>query len=156
MTTARKAADDHLELRSLIGLLKLASLINRPMLENVAAPESLSLNELRVMMSLAGEGRAAAHDLVVVLGMHPMAVSRAVSALREDGRIVEARDPENRRRKVLALTDAGWAAHGAMLPKAEQVATRLFSALSDGERRTIRGLLEKLTARLEDWPGDAA
>jgi len=145
--------EDHAELQSLIGLLKLASLINRPMLANVATPAELSLNELRVLMSLAGEGAAAAHDLADLMGMHPMAVSRAVSTLRENAMIQETRDPGNRRRKVLALTDAGWAAYAAMLPKAEDVATRLFAALTLTERLAVQGPLDKLIGRLEDWPG---
>jgi len=140
------------DLRGLIALLKLASLINRPMLDKVAGPNAMSLNELRVLMSLAGEGAAAAHDLAELMGMHPMAVSRAVSNLRDENRVHEVRDPDNRRRKVLSLTERGWEAYRATLPKAEEVAKCLFGALNATERRSARNLLGRLVDQLEDWP----
>ena len=147
---------DQDDLANLVALLKLASLINRPMLEEVAEPAGLSLNDLRVLMSLAGEGSAAAHDLSELMGMHPMSVSRSVSILRETGTIDEVRDRENRRRKLLSLTEAGETRHRDLLPQAQQVALRLFAALSAGERRAAAGILAKLIKRLEAWPAQKA
>lgn len=138
--------------RDLLELLKLASLVNRPMLEDVAAPAGLSLNELRVLMGLAEMGGMAAHELADRKGLHPMAVSRAVSALRDAGYVAEARDEANRRRKMLALTPSGIDCVVALKPGVARVAERLFASLSSGERRTATRLVAKLVAQLDVWP----
>jgi DNA-binding MarR family transcriptional regulator len=139
-------------LTQLIALLKLASLINRPMLAKVASPAGLALNELRLLVALAGEGRAAGHDLTNLMGMPPMAVSRAVAALRENGLVIEQRDNLNRRRKVLSLTRQGRARLKALLPEMQVVSDIVFSALSSAERRVLARVLSKLVHTLETWP----
>jgi DNA-binding MarR family transcriptional regulator len=138
--------------RDLLELLKLASLINRPMLEDVAAPAGLSLNELRVLLGLAERGGMAAHELAELKGLHPMAVSRAVSALRDAGHVAEGRDPANRRRKMLALTSSGRDCVATLTPGVARVARRLLASLSPAEQRTAARLVAKLVAQLEAWP----
>jgi DNA-binding MarR family transcriptional regulator len=138
--------------RDLLELLKLASLVNRPMLEDVAEPAGLSLNELRVLLSLAELGEAAAHELAELKGLHPMAVSRAVTALRDAGVVVESRDATNRRRKKLTLTPQGLETIDALAPGVAAVAERLFGPLSGAERRAAARLVAKLITALEAWP----
>jgi DNA-binding MarR family transcriptional regulator len=137
---------------SLIELLKLATQISRPMLAEVATPHGVSLNELRVLMSLAGEGELAAHQLSDLTGLPAMAVSRAVSALCEAERLVETRDATNRRRKLLALTPRGYAFYEAVTPDVQRIAKRLFASLTGVERRVSAKVVNKLLAQLEAWP----
>lgn len=137
---------------NLIELLKLATQISRPMLAEVAAPHGVSLNELRVLMSLAGEGKLAAHQVSDLTGLPAMAVSRAVFALVEAGRLVETRDAANRRRKLLALTPHGYAFYEAVAPDVQRVALRLFESLTGVERRVSAKVVNKLLAQLEAWP----
>ena len=139
------------EVSCLLQLLKLASLISRPMLDEVAEPHGLTLHELRVMMSLAGEKQAASHELAEMMAMNPMTVSRAVAALRDAGRVIELQDPANRRRKPLELSKGGWAATGATIPQIRGVAEHLFASLSDAERKGLKGILDKLIDALESW-----
>lgn len=139
-------------LRDLLELLKLASLVNRPMLEEVAEPAGLSLNELRVLLSLSELGEAAAHELVDRKGLHPMAVSRAVTGLREAGAVVESRDEANRRRKKLTLTPTGRDTIAGLSAHVQGVAERLFGSLSATERRAASRLVAKLIVQLEAWP----
>jgi DNA-binding MarR family transcriptional regulator len=138
--------------RDLLELLKLASLVARPLLDDVAQPAGLSLNELRVLFSLAELGEAAAHELAELKGLHPMAVSRAVTALREAGAVAERRDTANRRRKTLSLTPQGVQAVDALAPGVGAVADRLFGPLSGPERRAAARLVAKLITALEAWP----
>ena len=87
-------------------LLKLTNLISRPFFAQDAERYQISMNELRVLMTLALAPlrEAASHVLVDAAGMHPMNVSRAVAALRRHGRVQQCTDPHNRRRKLLHLT----------------------------------------------------
>ncbi len=135
----------------LIAILKLASVINRPMRDGVADPEGLSLNELRVMMSLGGEGPLAGHELAELIGMQPMNVSRALATLADIGWIEQFDDLSNRRRKPFRLSAAGWEAHAAMGPEVAQVAAFILAPLSEAERRQLAAISSKLVARIAQW-----
>jgi DNA-binding MarR family transcriptional regulator len=135
----------------LIAMLRFASMINRPMRDGVADPEGLSLNELRVMMSLGGEGEMAGHELAELIGMQPMNVSRALATLSEIGWVEQSADPQNRRRKPHRLSVAGWDAHKAMGPEVAEVAGFLFKTLTPAERASFAGVLDKLTVQVGDW-----
>src|SRR5688572_12591054 len=82
-------------------LMKLTNLINRPFFSRFAERYHLTINDARVLMTLASMQEAAAHELCDATGMHAMNVSRSVATLRRQGRITERRDPNNRRRKIL-------------------------------------------------------
>jgi len=144
------------EVPLLVRLLKFASLINRPMLDGVADVHQLSLNELRVMMSLGGEGEIAGHELARVMAMPPMNVSRALAALLDRGWVEPVRDEANRRRKPYRLSEAGWLAYRAMTPQVRGVADYLVDCLAPAERKTLEKLMEKLIVRVEAWPEKAA
>lgn len=145
----------------LIGLLKQASLISRPMIEGVSTPNGLSANELRLMMCLGGEGPLAGHEIADVMGMQPMNVSRAIATLVKRGWLAQVGDPKNRRRRPVMLSEAGWLAYRAMMPDVRIVAEYLLGALTANERLTLGRVTAKIEARMADWhiehmDGDAA
>lgn len=135
----------------LVALLRLASVINRPMRDGVADPEGLSLNELRILMALGGEGESAGHELAEVMGMQPMNVSRALATLNNLGLAEETDDPANRRRKPYRLSAAGWQRHVAMGSEIADVARFIFGTLKPSERAALEKIMAKLNARIADW-----
>jgi DNA-binding MarR family transcriptional regulator len=135
----------------LVMLLRFASLINRPMRDGVADPEGLSLNELRIMMSLGGEGEMAGHELAELIGMQPMNVSRALATLIGIGWVEQVNDQSNRRRKPHRLSAAGWEAHAAMGPEIAAVAAFLCKTLTSADRANLSRVLGKLTEQVESW-----
>jgi DNA-binding MarR family transcriptional regulator len=137
----------------LVAILKLASVINRPMKEGLADPEGLTLNEVRALMSLGGEGELAGHELSRAIGMQPMNASRALASLEKRGWIEEVEDPGNRRRKPYAISDAGIDAYRAMIPELADIAEILFTDLSDAERRRFRATAQKIMDRIAQWQG---
>lgn len=139
----------------LVQCLRFSSLLNRPMLDGVAQPESLNLNELRVLMSLGGEGEAAGHRLSAIMAMSPMNVSRALASLHARGWISEGSDEKNRRRKPYRLNEVGWAAYRAMTPEVRTVADFIFETLSKTERTAFERIMTKLNAQVGSWPGEA-
>lgn len=138
-------------------LLKLTNLISRPFFAQDAERYQISMNELRVLMTLALAPlrEAASHELVDAAGMHPMNVSRAVAALRRHGRVQQRTDPNNRRRKLLQLTPEGLALYRNLLPHVQQIATRLFATMSGEEVATLSRLIDTMTARLESGTGQS-
>jgi DNA-binding MarR family transcriptional regulator len=139
----------------LVQCLRFSSLLNRPMLDGVAVPEGLNLHELRVVMSLGGEGEAAGHKLAAIMAMSPMNVSRALASLHARGWISEGSDESNRRRKPYRLNEVGWAAYRAMTPEVRTVADFIFETLSKAERAAFGRVMTKLNAQVGSWPGEA-
>jgi DNA-binding MarR family transcriptional regulator len=144
-----KAGADNVEL--FVQLLKLSSLINRPMEDGVAEAKGIALNELKIMMCLGGEGALAGHDITEIMAISPMNVSRALASLLERGWIEPAVDPANRRRKPVQLSASGWRAHNAMMPNVAGVADYLLDALTANERAIAMRVSGKVIGRMADW-----
>ncbi|MEZ5743290.1 MAG: MarR family winged helix-turn-helix transcriptional regulator [Sphingomonadaceae bacterium] len=135
----------------LIRLLKLGSFINTPMKEGVSDPAGVGTTELRVVMALAGEGALAGHDLVGIMGMPPMNVSRALASLRERGWIEYAPDPENRRRRPMVLTEAGHEAYTKMQGNLSAVADALVGGLGPRRQQQFAAIADELIDAMADW-----
>ena len=138
----------------LIRLLKLGSLINAPMNEGVCHSAGISQIELKVVMALAGEGALAGHELVRIMGVPAMNVSRALASLRDLGLVEDATDPGNRRRKPVRLSHAGEAAYAAMLPDVAAVARALLGSLSARQRRDFAKTADVIIDALAGWGAD--
>ncbi len=130
-------------------LMKLTNLINRPFFSRYAERYHLTINDARVLVTLASLPEAAAHELCDATGMHPMNVSRSVATLRRQGRITERRDPANRRRKMLRLTAKGWSACRAFVPDMERMSRFLLASMSPLEVEFLGRLVDQLIGRLE-------
>jgi len=143
-------------------LMKLTNLINRPFFSRYAERYHLTINDARVLVTLACMPDAAAHELCEATGMHPMNVSRSVATLRRQDRIIDRRDPANGRRKILQLTPKGWAVCHAFAPDMERMAQFLLASMSPIEVELLSRLTDLLIARLatidsrSGLPADAA
>jgi DNA-binding MarR family transcriptional regulator len=144
-----KATEPRFE--QLVRLLKLGSFVNGPMKDGVCDPSGISQIELKVMMALAGEGDLAGHDLVEIMGLPAMNVSRALVSLREKGWIEDASDPENRRRRPVRLSAAGAAEYERLHPAVEAVADALLGGLSPAQQRQFAALSDKIIAAMTQW-----
>ena len=125
-------------------LLKLTNRLMAPFSTHLAHRHRISLNEFRMLMTIGALGRTASHELAELTGVNVMSVSRAVATLERHGRIEVRRDPANRRRKWIVLTEEGQRLYGMMRPQTEQVAHYLFSELTSEEI----GQLDRIVARL--------
>jgi len=133
----------------LFRLLKLSNLLTRPFFAHFSDRYDLSLNDLRILMMLATMREAAAHEIGEAVGIHPMNVSRSVAILRRQGRLEERRDPVNRRRKILSLTEEGRALSSKLTPHVRKISEFAFSSMSRAEEESFGKLLEVLAAKLE-------
>lgn len=145
----REAELDEAYPRLLYRLLKLSNLIGRPFFTHFADRYDLTLNDVRVLLSLAHVGQAASHELCDATGMHPMNVSRSVARLRRQGRITDRADPGNRRRKLLAPTEEGWALYHKLAPHVKVLSEFVFESLSQREVEFLSSLIAVLSERLE-------
>lgn len=150
--TQAQPIDTQLELH--VQLLKLASLIHRPMREGVAEHVGLAIDEIKIIMCLGGEGPVAGHDISDLMGIPPMNVSRALASLRERGWVESIVDPEDRRRKPVQLSAAGIEANRSLTPDLAEVARYLLGALTASERVSLGQTVRKIIGRMESWPAD--
>ncbi len=137
-----------------VQLLKLASLINRPMREGVSDPRGMAMDELKIIMCLGGEGPMAGHEITDVMAIPSMNVSRALKALKARGWIEQVKDPADKRRKPVQLSAAGLAAQRAMLPDLASVADYLLEPLTTNERASLVRTTAKIITRMESWARD--
>jgi DNA-binding MarR family transcriptional regulator len=135
----------------LLALLKLGSIIGMPMKDEVADPNGLSTNDLRVLMCLGGEGALSGREIATIMSMTPMNVSRALTRLEELKWTEPVSRTGDRRRRSVQLSADGWRAYGAMLPDVRRVARRLFETLNRAERGALAQVFERLIDRIEGW-----
>lgn len=130
-------------------LFKANNLLYRPFMALFAERYQLSITDWRLMLTLADMGEAAAHELCDATGMHPMNVSRSLASLRAQGRISTVRDPDNRRRKIIRLTDEGWEVYGRLSPHLKRFAEFMFSTMTHLEIEIFGKLIDQMIERLE-------
>lgn len=105
----------------------------------------LAIPEWRVIVVLARRPGISATEVAQRTAMDKVAVSRAVSCLLGEERVVRELDGNDRRRSVLRLTSSGQAIYDDVAPKALAFEQTLLHALKSDEKRT----LDRLLARME-------
>lgn len=149
--TARMDASQVSHVVAMHRLLKASYLITQPFFTNFADRYEVTMNELRIIMTLAATSSAAPHEVGRATGMHPMNVSRAVASLTAAGRISQRRDSAiDRRRKIISLTPKGWALHNKLLPHVKKMAEFVFESMTELEVDFFSKLLRRLNSRLDD------
>ncbi|MBS3958796.1 MAG: MarR family transcriptional regulator [Xanthomonadaceae bacterium] len=114
----------------------------------------LSIPEWRVIAVLARRPGLSASEVALRTAMDKVAVSRAVSALLDDGRILRETDTDDRRRSVLRLSEAGRAIYADVAPRAMAYEQRLLDALRPDERQALDRLLARMEQVTEDFGRD--
>ena len=132
-------------------LLKASYLITQPFFTNFADRYDVTMNELRVIMTLASSSNAAVHEIGRATGMHQMNVSRAVASLTAAGRVSQRRDATiDRRRKIISLTAKGWTLHNRLLPHVKKMSEFIFASMTELEVEFLSKLLRRMNSQLQD------
>lgn len=113
----------------------------------------VSLTRAKVLMRLAEHGPMNQATLAGLLGFAPRSVTDAVDGLERDGLVDRTEDPNDRRARILALTDAGRAAFDTAMRVRTETFEHVFGALSTTERAKLKALLAKLSTTITS--GDA-
>jgi DNA-binding MarR family transcriptional regulator len=99
----------------------------------------------RLLAALAESGPASQASLGLRAEMDRSDVTAAVGELAADGLVERTADADDRRRNVVAITDAGRARLRRLDEVLNDVQDELLAPLSSDERATLVGLLERLT-----------
>lgn len=131
-------------------LLHKAALLLAEDVETALGEIGMRVRYFFVLASLEGGTTLSQQDLSRLLNLDPTTVVAVVDEMERNGHAERRRNPADRRRYNLTLTDAG----RAVLVKANSLVTevegRFFGALDEGETRTLHTMLDRTLAGR--WP----
>jgi len=131
--------------RSLINrLFRAANLAAAPFAESVGKTFDLSINDWRVLRTVAFAPGLSQQGVSDRSGLDKMTVSRAVDRLQSAGRIARSPHPDDRRKTVLMLTDEGWAVYDGIVPTALEREAAFVAALTPEEQAALSSLVDRL------------
>ncbi len=105
---------------------------------------NLAVTEWRVIAVLGRFPDLSANAVAERTAMDKVAVSRSVARLLERGLLQREMHGDDRRRSVLALSQAGYRIYDEVAPLALECERRLLAHLSADERATLDALLDRL------------
>ncbi|GAA4559524.1 MarR family winged helix-turn-helix transcriptional regulator [Planotetraspora kaengkrachanensis] len=118
--------------------------------ESVLAPLGLRVRHLIALTVLRDRGGCTQQALATTLEIDGTNIVGLLNDLEAENLIARRRSPEDRRRHVVELTDAG----AKRLAKAEfalaAVEDEVFAALSDAQREALYGLLQQALGTGDD------
>lgn len=129
-------------------LVRIVNLTARPFVETIGKAHRLSLNEWRVMLVLASHPVVHAQDVSAHTGLDKMTVSRSLTALERDGRILRREDGTDRRCALLELTPAGRRVYEQVGVSGKARERQLFASVSETEQARLARTLDKLISNL--------
>jgi MarR family transcriptional regulator, lower aerobic nicotinate degradation pathway regulator len=100
--------------------------------------------EFAVLHHLDQAGPLSQQELGAALRINPSNLVGLLDALEAQGLILRPRDPADRRRHVVGLTPSGQRRLGRAKRAVEEAELDLLAPLTDGERRELHGLLDRL------------
>lgn len=108
---------------------------------------NIQIPEWRILMALYAYGRQPFHEVVERTSMDKARVSRAQRRLADLQMIETAVDPNDGRKLLMAITDAGARMCAQILPAAAEREAWYLAALTDEEHRQLDTILDKLMVR---------
>jgi DNA-binding MarR family transcriptional regulator len=126
-------------------ILRLARASGRRLAEALAGL-GMRGHEFAVLHQLAEAGRLSQQELGEGLRIHPSNLVGLLDALEGDGLIARARDPEDRRRHLVQLTDRGRDRLASAQRAALDAERDLLEPLSPSEREQLYAYLRRLAA----------
>ena len=121
-------------------LLRLAKLVNKRSTEELLG---ITLRQMMLLSYLRWGAPALQQQVCEYLWLDPNNCVLLLNELEESGYIERRRDPADRRRHVVDLTDEGRAALERAERAQDSLGDELLVALSDEERETLRSLLSR-------------
>lgn len=117
--------------------------------EPVLEAHGLTMWGYAVLSALDKSSMRTQAALAAAIGADKTRIIRTLDDLQDDGYIERRPDPDDRRVRLLAITDAGRRVKNAVQQEIQRGEERWLGELSPDERRTFLRVLERLTRR--EW-----
>lgn len=115
-----------------------------------------SLTEARVIYELAQHETATATELSGILGLDPGYLSRILAKLKDRGILGKRPSPDDGRRSILRLTDAGRAEYEKLNTSSQREIRKLLEALPVEDRRSLIDSMQTIERLLGEAPDRGA
>jgi len=120
-------------------------LINESMTE-----EGVSLARSKFLFFLSRLGPCRSTDIACALNFAPRTVTEAIDGLERDKLVVRKPDPEDRRAKIVSITDVGRIVLEAAEHPRKQLIEEIFSALNDEQLDQMHDIVSRLVAKADE------
>ncbi|MEU8433814.1 MarR family transcriptional regulator [Streptomyces sp. NPDC029216] len=121
--------------------------------EAVAARLRLNRTDLRCLDLILGGGSMAAGELAAGLNLSPAATTTVIDRLERAGLALRERDPDNRRRVLVAPTDAARVIEREIYHPVGEAGLRALAGYSEPELATILDFLQTARQVQEEQAG---
>ncbi|WCO68733.1 MarR family transcriptional regulator [Iamia majanohamensis] len=143
--TRTRAADD------IVGVLRLSARFRAHFAELVAAhpllgPAGLRPPTFAVLRGIDMSRAPSQRELADHIGLHPSDMVALLDDLEGRAWVVRSRDPEDRRRHALALTDGGREALEVLEELAAEAGDRVLAPLGRADRAAFRSLVGQVVS----------
>jgi DNA-binding MarR family transcriptional regulator len=105
-----------------------------------------------VLLLLSDEGPTSQQALAEAVGVDPSVMVAVLNDLENDGLAERRRDPADRRRHIVEISDRGTGLVADIYRVIEGVEAELFADLDAAEVVTLKGLLARVKAPADDEP----
>ncbi len=120
-------------------------LVNESMTE-----EGVSLARSKFLFFLSKLGPCRSTDIACALNFAPRTVTEAIDGLERDRLVMRKPDPEDRRAKIVSITETGRAVLEAAEHPRKQLLEEIFSALDDEQLDQLYDIVSKLVEKTDE------
>lgn len=105
----------------------------------------LTLKEFSVLLRIRFQGVATQHDLVELFKVSGAYIAKLLRKFEDHGYIARKEDPENRRKKLVKMTDDGIKKTDEIIEVIQNWEEKVTSSISEDEIKTLKEILFKIT-----------
>lgn len=120
-------------------------LVNESMTE-----EGVSLARSKFLFFLSKLGPCRSTDIACALNFAPRTVTEAIDGLERDRLVMRKPDPEDRRAKIVSITETGRIVLEAAEHPRKQLIEEIFSALDDEQLDQLYDIVSKLVEKTDE------
>ena len=105
----------------------------------------LTLKEFSVLLRIRFQGVATQHDLVELFKVSGAYIAKLLRKFEDHGYIARKEDPENRRKKLVKMTDEGIKKTDELIEIIQNWEDKVTAGISEDEIKTLKEILFKIT-----------
>ena len=104
----------------------------------------LTLKEFSVLLRIRFQGVATQHDLVELFKVSGAYIAKLLRKFENQGYIARKEDPENRRKKLVKMTDDGIKKTDEIIEVIQNWEDKVTASISEDEIKTLKEILFKI------------
>lgn len=124
----------------------------RRLVDGRLAELNLSLPRMKMLGKLS-DGPHHQNKLACAFDLAPRTVTEIVDGLEKAGLVERVVDPNDRRARLVHLTDAGREAHDGARAVKQEIITELLGSLDPGELNQLGAMFDRLHGQFDAAPG---